>query len=84
MVNSRGWQQRSYHSEKQSEGWSWEPRESETVGKLKAEVAEVETSWRIHPEANSLVRRGQAGYQQRGKTLRIALTVFGIYISDPG
>lgn len=73
---------RSCHSEKQSEEWSWEPREPETVGKSKAEVAEVEASWRIHPEANSLVRHGKAGYQQRAKTARIVLTVFGIYISD--
>lgn len=84
IVNSKGWQQRSCHSEKQSKEWNWEPRDSQTVGRSKAEVAEVETHWRIHPEAHSLVRHGKAGYQQRGKTLRIVLNVFGIYISDPG
>lgn len=43
MVNSKGWQQRSCNSEKQSEEWRWEPRKAKTVGKSKAEIAGIET-----------------------------------------
>lgn len=43
MVNSEGWRQRPWHAAK-TEEWSWGPREAETVGKSKAEIAEVDAA----------------------------------------